>query len=150
MWEDFSLNEATLRCTTVSTMARGLIAVFLVFLIGNPMCCCALAACEKADSAQALLPACCREKENQVPPSGEHSDDSIACSCKKIQGVVSADRVYSALLFPIGLLPSIRESGTVFVFPAPSGVVEASTRSGPPGPSGAIAPFHILYGVFRC
>lgn len=131
-------------------MARGVLALFLALLIGNPICCCAFGYPGGTDSAAAALPSCCKAKPGGSPQPDQRSEDSPPCPCRKSPGVATGDEVYATVLFPSGLAPAARETGAAVMFSRPADAIGASIRSGPSGGYAPSASFQVLYGVFRC
>lgn len=134
-------------------MVRGLIALTMVLLIGNPFCCCAFA--HGSPAADSSLPACCRAKlaeaatdsPNTPVPGGEVP---LTCPCLREPGIVATGE----LLLPVAqastpappphfhgmaMLPAAREMSRGHLL-----------HPGRYGPDATAPPFRLLYGVFRC
>lgn len=134
-------------------MVRGLIALMMVLLIGNPFCCCAFA--QGSPAADSSLPACCRAKlaeaatdSPKTPVSGE--EVPLTCPCLKEPGIVATGELLlpvaqvstpaSALHFHgMAMLPAAREPSRGHLL-----------HPGRYGPDATAPPFRLLYGVFRC
>jgi len=145
-----TLNEWRARETTFCGMVKGITAVFLVLLIGNPLCCCAAGAPRVADFPADSLPSCCQAKLDQDSAPERDGRDSFPCPCTKFVGMVSGERGYFTTLAALDPFPALREARTDYRISRHDEVIAGMIRSGPPVSDLPFVPFSILYGVFRC
>ncbi len=125
-------------------MLRAIPALFMVLLIGNPVCCCTL-----AGTKEEARPACCQERAGGADSTP--AEESLpTCPCAKRMGAVVADKLLVPLPVLLAPLPSLLPNTERLIFLerclAP---VDSSWTKPPPG-YGSPEPFHVLYGVFRC
>lgn len=133
---------------------RALLAIFMVVLIGNPVCCCAFAMPDERPAAVSSdLPPCCQARlalGEATRDSDGKEEPSPKCPCAAKLGFVTAEKAFAPPPLPMKGIPAILATGECFgidqdkleVFeagPAPGAVITSS----PPPP-------RILYGVFRC
>ncbi len=125
-------------------MLRAIPALLMVLLIGNPVCCCAVAA-PRAETA----PSCCQElaaEDGSAPAEAPRH----TCPCARKAGVVVADKLLvppPVLLMP---LPALLPDGPGSLALVPSAASSLSSRIEPPPRAAPPVPLHLLYGVFRC
>lgn len=134
---------------------RALLAIFMVVLIGNPVCCCAFVSHHvERESVNADLPPCCQARlAAQAAEEGRRGGDespSPACPCAAKLGFVTADKVFAPVP-PSAACPAPSSEWTDFAGPVP-GIREAFSPDPVPGiqPASLSPPPRILYGVFRC
>jgi hypothetical protein len=128
---------------------RAFLAIFLVMLIGNPVCCCAFARMHgDCEVEAARLPTCCQARrdgspEKEVPPAE-------SCPCAKKVGIVATDKVFPPSIVPLKWIPAI----PVRTDYAGLDRHESGFRSGTSSPPAFLTvgspPPRLLYGVFRC
>ena len=138
-------------------MIRGIVAITLALLIGNPICCCALgwvpaAPVSESDSAQPTrpLPPCCRQRAATQPQPDPVAPAEMPCPCLSLRNYVVTDQVTRPVP-PTGVdlpLPAFCE--TTQALPRPEPTRLAAGDHGPPGEAPPRPPVRILYGVFRC
>ena len=133
---------------------RTLLAIFMVVLIGNPVCCCAFVPLHaESDVAKTDLPPCCQARlaaESDPDDTGGTEEPSPKCPCAAKLGFLTADKVFAPAPLPVRWVPAIPVGTEV------SAWLRGPRRSPGAGPApGALVavpapPPRILYGVFRC
>lgn len=133
---------------------RTLLAIFMVVLIGNPVCCCAFVPHQaESDVAQTDLPPCCQARlaaEADPGGTGGTEEPSPKCPCAAKFGYLTADKVFAPALLPVPWVPAIPVGTEIAVWlrgprASPGAVPAPGALVAVPAP-----PPRILYGVFRC
>lgn len=136
-------------------MIRGIIAITLALLIGNPVCCCALGwvpATAASSTAEKPLRPCCQQRaaaERQQQQAPE-TPAQMPCPCLSIRKFVATDQVTRPVP-PTGIdLPLPLFCETAQTLPRLAFDRLAAGDHGPPGVVPPRPPVRVLYGVFRC
>jgi hypothetical protein len=127
----------------------------MVVLIGNPVCCCAFAACGvRCEGATELtepkeaLPPCCRAKAEQSCPDSDEVP-SHSCPCAKKLGATPTEPLVVPEPSAGAPLPAPRPDGSLSLH-LPKADAFLALRPPDEADSGAAPPVRLLYGVFRC
>lgn len=133
---------------------RALFAIFMVVLIGNPVCCCAFAMPEgRSEAAPSDLPPCCRARlaaREETQDSGGKEEPSPGCPCAVKLGFVSAEKAVAPPPQPVKEIPALLAAVQVFRLDS---VDRTLYGTGPGSRMFLVAsqpPPRLLYGVFRC
>lgn len=128
-------------------MLRGPIAILMVMLIGNPVCCCAFAGADDRSGEEAA--SCCQAGSGSPAPL-EDEESPVSCPCAKKAGVVAPDKLAVPAPAVLAWLPPLRANRDRCALPVPSaapvGLPEASFRT----LRAKAPPPRLLYGIFRC
>ncbi len=134
-------------------MARGLTALMMVLLIGNPFCCCAFG--HGVTAQEEVLPSCCRAKRDAAsgttdrdPASNEEAP--LSCLCRKAAGVIAHDEVLVPAARMIAPAPVFAFFGTDLLPLAARYSRGHLLHPGRYGPVVTAPPLRVLYGVYRC
>ncbi len=134
-------------------MARGLIALMMVLLVGNPLCCCVFG--HGVTAQEETLPSCCRAKldaasstSDRGPASSEEAP--LSCLCRKGAGVIAHDEVLRPAARLIAPLPVFAFYGTELLPPATRYSRGQLLHPGRFGPVVTEPPLHVLFEVYRC
>lgn len=136
-------------------MARFAIALLMVALIGNPVCCCAFALCgipsKAVGEADESTASCCCSKSAEpcAPRDGSDEAPDHACPCAKKTGATKTEPLVlpdppsgAPLPFPLAASPLSP--------PLPDPAPFRLSRFPAKDPPGVGVPFRLLYAVFRC
>lgn len=133
---------------------RAFLAIFLVLMIGNPICCCTFARmhgdCE-VDTAE--LPSCCKARRDVSPadyPLEKEVPPAESCPCAKKVGIVASDKVFPPPIFPLRWIPAILVRTDYAGLDRYENVFRSGTSPVPDFLMVDSPPPRILYGVIRC
>ena len=128
-------------------MMRGFIALLMVVLIGNPVCCCAFSG-EKV-STEEEVHSCCKALDDPAAPSDD--DGSPAnCPCSKKAGVVAPDKMaVPAPSLSLRVPPMLAHDNFLSGIVNPSRSVKV-LRCPPRFSAATGPPLHLRYSVLLC
>lgn len=133
---------------------RAFLAIFLVLMIGNPLCCCAFARTQGCCEAEAVeLSPCCQARLEVSPtghvPEGEESPGK-SCPCTAKVGIVAADKVVPPPHSQVKWIPEIPVQTDYAGLDAHELDFRGGASSVPAFLTVTPPPPRLLYGVFRC
>lgn len=133
---------------------RALFAIFMVVLIGNPVCCCAFDVPEERPEAiPSDLPSCCQARLAQRSDSRDSDEKEKPlprCPCAAKLGFVTAEKAVAPPPLPVKGIPAILAAADSSGFDlGKRAVFEAGSAPGTVIPAFPPPP-RLLYGVFRC
>ena len=131
-------------------MIRGIVAITLALLIGNPFCCCALGLVDP--TPEKAVHACCQGKAADLPATSPDSDDPdrLPCGCAVQDLALAADKAPRPVAPLSQPVPAMLRPEAANPLPRPEWTIPAARDHGPPGGRSGTISFRILYGVFRC
>jgi len=129
---------------------RVVLAILMVVLIGNPVCCCVFA---HSGPIAVEMPSCCQDRLSAMSASDPLEEEEVptpACPCSKKIGIVSPDKAYLPVPLIQTWFPTIPvEIDFASLVPR---LPDFQGKAVPP-PASLLSespPPRLLYGVFRC
>lgn len=131
---------------------RALLAIFMVVLIGNPVCCCAFAMPEARPGAAADLPPCCQARLDTGSTRDSGNEElPPKCPCAAKLGIVAAEKVLAPPPLAVQEIPApLATAERLRLHPENRPIFGSGPGAGPLFAEFRPPPPRLLYGVFRC
>lgn len=133
---------------------RAFFAIFLILLVGNPLCCCAVSFPSGDSRAEvASLPSCCQARLAGVPVEEEPAPEpspGMPCPCTAKVGIIPVDKLVVPTAVPGIRIPAIPLQTVFASLDRREQICRFLSSGSSVSPAAMSPPPRLLYGVFRC